>query len=115
MVVLIGFTLQENVEHYLAGGGWPGLWVLSAPDYPLAIPAILLVSGLLAVAGGWLQWRREILIERLRAARAAVLILRRHADRAPHRRWALLAALLANRWALLRRDAERAPPLTSAA
>ncbi len=57
----------------------------------------------------------DVLIERLRAAHAAVLAHRRHADRAPHRRWALLAALLANRWALLRRDAERAPPLTSAA
>jgi hypothetical protein len=113
-VMLVGFAIQENVEHALAGGGWPGLWVLAAPDYPLAIPSILAVSGLLAAIGGWLQWRRAVLIERLRAARPA-LHRGRHGGRAPHRRWALLAALLANRWALLRRDAERAPPLASAA
>jgi hypothetical protein len=113
-VVLVGFAIQENVEHAVAGGGWPGLWVLSAPGYPLAIPAIVVVSGLLAVVGGWLQWRRDVLIGQLRAARA-VLHHRRHGGRVPHRRWALLAALLANRWAMLRRDAERAPPLGSAA
>jgi hypothetical protein len=114
-VVIGGFVLQENVEHALAGAALPGLWVLSAPDYPLAIPAILVVTGLLAAAGGWIQWRREVLIERLRAARAAALHRRRHAARAPHRRWALLSALLANRWTLLRRDAERAPPPACAA
>jgi hypothetical protein len=109
-VILIGFLVQENLEHILAGGGLPGLWVLAAPEYPLAIPGILVVSALLAAAGGWLQWRREVLIERLRAARAAALRRRPTAVHAPHGRWALLAALLANRWALLRRDAERAPP-----
>ena len=114
-VVLVGFAVQENIEHHLAGGGWPGLWVLSAPDYPLSIPSILAVSGLLAAIGGWVRWRRDVLIGRLRAAHAAGLRHHRLAGRVPHGRWALLAALLANRWALLRRDAERAPPLASAA
>lgn len=114
-VMVVGFALQENVEHALAGGDWPGLWVLSAPDYPLSIPSILVVSGMLAAAGAWLRWRRDVLIERIRAARTTVVGPRRNADRAPHGRWALLAAILANRWALLRRDAERAPPVAGAA
>jgi len=114
-VVVVGFLVQENIEHVTSGNGLPGLWALSAPDYPLAIPAILVVTGLLAAAGAWIQWRREDLIERLRAANAAVLRQRHHAARAPHDRWALLAALLVHRWTLLRRDAERAPPLAGAA
>jgi hypothetical protein len=114
-VVVVAFLLQENVEHVAAGDGLPGLWVLSAPEYPLAIPVLLLVTGLLAAAGGWLQWRREVLIGRLTAARVAALRHRHHAARAPHRRWALLAALLVHRWTLLRRDAERAPPPACAA
>jgi hypothetical protein len=114
-IVLLGFLVQENVEHLASGSGLPGLWVLSAPHYPLAVPAILAVTALLAAAGGWLQWRREVLIGRLRAAHAAALRHGRQLARMPHGRWALLAALLANDWALLRRDAERAPPAGCAA
>ena len=108
------FLLQENVEHLAAGRGLPGLWVLSAPGYPLAIPVLVVVTGLLAAVGGWLQWHRETLVRRLRAAQSA-LARRRHLSRVPHRRWALVAALLAHRWILLRLDAERAPPRPAAA
>jgi hypothetical protein len=114
LVVAGAFLLQENVEHLAAGHDLPGLWALSGPGYPLAIPVLVAVTGLLAVIGGWLQWHRESLIRRLRAAQAS--LARRHrVSRVPHRRWALVAALVAHRWILLRRDAERAPPVPSAA
>lgn len=114
LVVAGAFMLQENLEHLAAGRGLPGLWALSGPDYPLAIPVLVAVTGLLAAVGGWLQWHRETLIRRLHAARVAVA-RRSHSSRVPHRRWALVAALVAHRWILLRRDAERAPPSPAAA
>jgi hypothetical protein len=72
------------------------------------------VTGLLAVIGGWLQWHRDTLVERLRAAHSAAL-RRRAAARAPHGRWALVAALVAHRRILLRLDAGRAPPVVATA
>jgi hypothetical protein len=110
-VVTVAFVVQENIEHLLAGRPMPGLWALSAPGYPLAVPVLVAVTGLLAIVGGWLQWQREALAQRLAAARRAAALRRRQEARAPHDRWALLSALLAHRWILLRRDAERAPPL----
>ena len=114
LVVGAAFLVQENLEHLAAGQGLPGLWALSAPGYPLAIPVLVAVTGLLAAIGGWLQWHRETLVRRLSAARAAAA-RRRATAHAPHGRWALLAALLAHRWILLRRDASRAPPTPAAA
>ena len=114
LVVAGAFLLQENVEHLTAGRGLPGLWALSGPGYPLAIPVLVVVTGLLAAVGGWLQWHRETLIRRLRAVQTAIA-RRRHLSRVPHRRWALVAALIAHQWMLLRRDAERAPPVPTAA
>ncbi len=108
------FVLQENAEHLLAGSAAPGLWALTGPGYPLAIPVLVVVTGLLAAAGGWLQWHRDVLVGRLLAARAAI----RHRPsgaQVPHGRWSLVAALIAHRWILLRRDVERAPPIAVAA
>jgi hypothetical protein len=112
-IVVLTFLVQENLEHLAGGRDLPGLWVLSAPGYPLAIPVLVAVTGLLAAVGGWLQWHRETLVRRLSAARTAAARPRATAH-APHGRWALLAALLAHRWILLRRDAERAPPAAAA-
>ncbi len=114
LVVAGTFLAQENLEHLVAGQGLPGLWALSAPGYPLAVPVLVAVTGLLALVGGWLRWRRETLVRRLHASRAAASRPRATAH-APHRRWALVAALLAHRWILLHWDAERAPPAASAA
>ena len=114
MFVGAAFLVQENVEHLLAGRAAPGLWALSAPGYPLAVPVLVVVTGLLAAVGGWLQWHRDALVERLHAARVAARRDRATAH-APHGQWALVAALLAHRWILLGRDAERAPPVSAAA
>lgn len=107
------FLVQENVEHLVAGQGLLGLWALAGPAYPLAIPVLVGVTGLLACVGGWLQWHRETLVRRLHAARVAAL-RRATTSQPPDGRWALVAALVAHRWILLRSDAGRAPPRTAA-
>lgn len=51
VLVLIGFVLQENVEHTLTHGQAPGFGALLGPEHPLAIPviaAITLIGALLA-------------------------------------------------------------------
>ena len=102
------------MEHVASGHAWPGLWVLSAPGYPLALPVLALVTGLLAALGGWIRWQQATMLRRLRAARAADRRHPVHADH-PHGRWTLLAALLAHRWLLVRGDAGRGPPASAAA
>ncbi len=44
VVVLIGFALQENVEHALTHGHTPGLGALLGPEHPLAIPVIATIT-----------------------------------------------------------------------
>lgn len=114
LAVTLVFTLQENVEHLAAGRGLPGLWVLSWPEYPLALPVIAAVSLLLAAAGAWLRWRTEVLAGRLAAARAAA---RRSAmvRLTPATRWRLVAAIVAHARILARPDAGRAPPARAGA
>jgi hypothetical protein len=103
------FLVQENLEHLAVGTAAPGLYALSAPGYPLALPIIAVVSGLLAAAGGWLRWRHETLVRRLRAVR--VSWLRRVVRiRSTTQRWRLVAALVALGRILARTDAGRAPP-----
>ena len=109
LAVTLAFTLQENVEHLVTGLGLPGLWVLSWPSYPLALPVLAAVTFLLAAAGAWLRWRTDVLAGRLAAARTSA---RRRADvrLAPAGRWRLVAAALAHARNLARPDAGRAPP-----
>ncbi len=110
----LAFLAQENVEHLAAGEAAPGLYALSAPGYPLALPIIAAVTGLLAAAGGWLRWRHETLVRRLRAARMTWL---RRVVRigATTQRWRLVAALVAFGRILARTDAGRAPPALTCA
>ena len=112
LVVVVGFTLQENAESLLSGHGLPGLWVL---DDAVVLPVLLLVSALVAVAGAWLRWREAVLVGRLAAARAVVRRVPRHAasNAAPH--WGAVAAIVAHGWLIARRLAGRAPPVLAAA
>jgi len=114
LAVTLAFALQENVEHLAAGRGLPGLWALSWPEYPLALPVIAAVTFLLAAAGAWLRWRTDVLAGRLAAARA---VAPRRVDLrlAPAARWRLVAATLAHARILARRDAGRAPPARAGA
>lgn len=110
----LAFLVQENVEHAAAGRSLPGLWVLSGPEYPLAIPVLILVTGLLAAVGAWFRHRRDVLVGRLQAARTA-FALRTRAGHAPAVRWRLVGALVALSRILARPDAGRAPPRAAAA
>jgi hypothetical protein len=108
----LAFLLQENVEHLVSGRHLPGLWVLSGPEYPLVIPVLTAVTGLLAAFGAWFRQRIAVMVWRLRAARVA-LALRAHHRAAPSLRYRLVAAILAHRWILLRPDIGRAPPASA--
>lgn len=46
--VLLGFVLQENVEHWLTHGHLLGLGAVLGPEYPLAIPLIGAITALAA-------------------------------------------------------------------
>jgi hypothetical protein len=113
LAVTLVFALQENFEHLAAGEPIPGLWVLSGPDYPLAIPAIVAVTGLLSAVGAWFRHREQVLVRRLRAARLA-LALRDTRHDVPAPCWHDVGRLAARRLLLARPDAGRAPPLPSA-
>jgi hypothetical protein len=114
LAVALAFALQENVEHLAAGRGLPGLWALSWPEYPLALPVIAAVTFLLAAAGAWLRWRIVVLTVRLAAARSAAR-RRSPVAIAPAARWRLVAATLSHARILARRDAGRAPPALAGA
>lgn len=114
LAVTLAYALQENAEHLAAGEAMPGLWVLSAPAYPMAIPALVAVTGLLAAVGAWFRHRTAVLTRKLRAARLALAL--RHARReASSPRWRDVGWLSARRLLLARPDAERAPPVPSVA
>ncbi len=111
--VTLVFVLQENVEHLAAGEPMPGLWVLSAPGYSMAIPTLVAVTGLVAAVGAWFRHREAVLVRQLRAARLALALL--HARRrAAAPRWRGLGWLFARRLLLARPDAGRAPPVLAA-
>lgn len=114
LAVTLVFLIQENLEHVVSGHAAPGLFALSAPGYPLAIPVLVVVSGLLAAVGGWLRRRHEILVLRLHSAR---MRWRRASGSiaATAQRWRLVAALVAHGRILTRTDAGRAPPGPSGA
>lgn len=115
LVVTAAFAVQENVEHLVAGEELPGLWVLSWPAYPLALPVLALVTFLLAAAGAWLRWRTAVLETRLAAARAAAAHRAPALPLTPAGRWRLVAAAVAHARILVRLDAGRAPPIVAGA
>jgi hypothetical protein len=104
-VVVIGFAVQENIEHYFSHLHAPGLAVLLGPEYPLALPVIGLITGMAAVAAAAFRGAEA----ELQAAIASAL--RRtfgHAPRSlprpPARLWVVRISPLA------RSIAGRAPP-----
>lgn len=70
-VVVIGFVLQENLEHALAHGHALGLGALFGPDYPLAIPVIAGVTLLAAIIAAFLVGRERRLLAMIAAATQA--------------------------------------------
>jgi hypothetical protein len=114
VVVAVAFAAQENLEHLSVAHHLLGLGALYGPEYPLAIPALLVVTFLLAAFGALVRWRLAVL--RLCIARAAWRTprwTRAHAAR-PVSGWWVAAAACAHHWTLARQDPGRAPPPSAA-
>lgn len=66
-IVAVGLTIQENIEHALAGLGMPGVGILLSPEYPFALEIVTGVALAIALVATLLGWRRAVLSARLRA------------------------------------------------
>ena len=110
VVVVVGFVLQENLEH--AGHSHvPGIGVLFGPENPLAVPALAAVTLLLAMAGALVRWRIAVLDAQVaRAVAAGSPRARKTATRPAAGAW-IAAAVCAHHWTIARQDPGRAPPL----
>jgi hypothetical protein len=65
------FVLVENIEHLAMGAPLPGLSVLGSAEYYGPLPIIALVSLAVAFIGALFDWRRAVLLSRIRATRAS--------------------------------------------
>ncbi len=109
-VIVVGYTLQENLEQALAGQAPAGLWVL---DPPLVLPVLVSIGALLAVAGTWLRWREVTLRRRLSASPPPPARVITH-DGGVLARWRDLGAAGHSLW-LGALPSGRAPPVGAAA
>lgn len=106
-VVLL--TIQENVERAAVAGSAPGPGILLSPEYPAALWIAIAVGLLVGLVAALFEWRRRALLDRLRAARAA---LPRHAPEESPRVPALPSRPAGS--TLGRRFGLRAPPAATA-
>jgi hypothetical protein len=104
-VVAVAFLLQENAEHFVSHGHLPGLGALFGPEYPLALPVLVVACLVGALLASLVRERERTLLARI----AQVAATGRRPTAVPLRRpqteriaWA--SALLA------RPDLGRAPP-----
>jgi hypothetical protein len=102
-VVVIGFAIQENVEHFIAHGHLIGAGSLVGPEYPLALPVLGLVSFVAALGAALLVGSERGLMAAIEAALRRVRPVR-VAVRPPQRIPAPSGSILA------RFAAGRAPP-----
>jgi hypothetical protein len=68
-VALVLFVSVENVEHLSVGLPAPGLSVLGSSQYHSVVAVFALVSLLAALVDALYQWRRDLLVARIEAAR----------------------------------------------
>ena len=68
-VALVLFVGVENVEHLSVGLPAPGLSVLGSSQYHSVFAVFALVSLLAALVDALYQWRRDLLVARIEAAR----------------------------------------------
>lgn len=74
----VAFVTQENLEMMGAGRLLPGLHVVSG-EHAIAVPAIALMSFLVALVGALVRWGRHVLLARLHLSSG---LIRRRAPRA---------------------------------
>jgi hypothetical protein len=82
-VALIGFIVQENLEHGLVHGHLPGLSMLYGGQYVATIPVFALLALAGALIAGLARRRIEALEAAVRAADAALPRPVRHAQQPP--------------------------------
>ena len=68
-VALVLFVGVENIEHLSVGLPAPGLSVLGSSQYHSVFAVFALVSLLAALVDALYQWRRDLLVARIEAAR----------------------------------------------
>jgi hypothetical protein len=81
VVVVVGFAVQENVEHAVSHGHLPGIGILHGPEYPLALPVIAVVTLIGALVAATVASADDSLVASIRTALARVV------RRAPRRTW----------------------------
>jgi hypothetical protein len=108
-VVSALFAVQENIEHLAVDGQWIGAAPLVGPGSSAVLPVLAVTTFALAAVGSLLRWRICVLEARIAAA-AVSAPYPRPSSIAPAPAWASVAASVAHRWILARRDAGRAPP-----
>jgi hypothetical protein len=103
-VVVIGFAIQENVEHFVAHGHLIGPGALVGPEYPLALPVLAIVSFVAALGAALFVATEQALVAAIGDALAAHRRPERATVRAPQRVAPPVGSVLA------RFLAGRAPP-----
>ena len=100
-IVVTGFALQENVEHFIAHGHLIGSGALIGPEYPLALPVLGIVSLVAALVATLVVASELALIAAIRSATTVahrpVRALGRPPQRLPAPSGSVLARFLAGR------------------
>jgi hypothetical protein len=71
VVAILLLTIQENVEHALIGQALPGPGVLLSQQYPAGLWITIAIALAVSFVAALFEWRHEVLLARLRRARAA--------------------------------------------
>jgi hypothetical protein len=106
--VAVLFAVQENVEHFAVDGHLAGIEPLIGPGSSIVLPVLAVTTFVLAAVGSLVRWRIRVLEARIAAVARQRFALAPAASRPAA--WATVAAAIAHRWILGRRDAGRAPP-----
>ena len=69
---LVLLTTQENIEHAAMGQPVPGAGILLSPEYAGGAWIAIAVALVVSLVAALFTWRRDVLLARLRAARAAM-------------------------------------------
>jgi hypothetical protein len=107
--IAVLFAIQENIEHLAVDGHLAGVAPLVGPGSAVVLPVLAATTFVLAAVGAVVRWRIRVLVARIAAA--ARHRYPRPAAISQPCRWGIVAASIAHRWIVGRRDAGRAPPL----
>jgi hypothetical protein len=102
------FGIQENVEHLFIDGHVAGLDPLFGPGTSLTVPVLAATTLVLTAIGSLVRWRIRVLEARLAGAERQTF--QRVSAICQPGHWTTIAAAIAHRRILDRRDAGRAPP-----